>query len=100
MPSTMSAEKHESNISTPSATWEWRRVKIARPAAGQAAQVPKGRRWRHLPPWKRREKLTVTVRYRGGSQAWYEVRARGSMGRFPGDRALDDVMSEVYNDGR
>lgn len=55
----------------------------------------KGGRW-HLLPWRNpRTPLTITVRYRGGQEAWVEVTARGSTGRFHGATALFDVVAEV-----
>lgn len=78
-----------------STTWAWRRVKIASPAGGQRDSAPKALRWRHLSRWDRRRPLTITVKYRGGEECWYEVRARGSMGRFPGVVAIHDVIDEV-----
>lgn len=87
----------EPNGSSSSTTFGWRRVKIASPAASQSTQVPKGRRWRRLPRWNPRKRLTITVYYRGGPQCWYQVESRGSMGRFTGDAQLHDVMQEIYN---
>lgn len=89
-----------SNERMPSTTYAWRRVRVRSPAAGQEARVPKGRRWRHLSPWDKRRKLTITVRYRGGSEGWIQVDARGSMGRFPGHVQLIDVVLEVMNQER
>ena len=39
------------------------------------------------------------MKYRGGAAAWYEVRARGSVGRFHGATALHDVMREINEGG-
>lgn len=64
------------------------------------ARGPKGRRWRHLPAWNRRKRLTIEVLYTGGAEGWFDIKARGSSGRIPGDRALVDVMQEVWNGGR
>lgn len=52
------------------------------------------------PPLSRRsarDPLTLTVRYRGGAEAWWEVKARGRSWRFPGYLAFHDVMAEVLN---
>lgn len=46
----------------------------------------------------RREPLTLSVKYRGGAEAWYEIKARGRTYRVPGHRALHDVM-ELINEG-
>lgn len=42
--------------------------------------------------------LTIQIRYRGGSEAWWFIEARGSSGAFPGHMCLHDVMREVNND--
>jgi hypothetical protein len=62
---------------------------------GQGARAPKGRRWHSLPWRNPRDPLTVTIVYRGGPEAWVEVKARGSMGRFHGNTALFDVVAEI-----
>lgn len=80
---------------SPSTTWEYRRVIVRRPAGGQMGQTPKGGRWFRRPPRNGREVLTLTVKFRGGPECWYEVHARGSVGRFHGASALHDVMSEI-----
>jgi hypothetical protein len=83
------------NSRTPSATWAWRRVKIASAPQGPTTRDAKHRRWYHLRQRDPREWLTITVKYRGGAEAWYEVSARGERGRFPGHRCLHDVMTEI-----
>lgn len=66
-----------------------------RPAGPAGRRAKPGRWWSHsrLRP---RERLTLTIHYRGGPEAWYQVEARGSMGRFTGITSLHDVMSEIY----
>ena len=85
----------ETEQSFPSTTWEWRLTKIRRPPLGQSGCSPKARRFFHLPSRNPRERLTLTITYRGGGEAWYEIHARGSVGRWPGYVALHDVMSEI-----
>lgn len=36
--------------------------------------------------------MQVTVVYRGGSECWWELRARGVVVRRPGSMALHDVL--------
>lgn len=43
--------------------------------------------------------MTITIKYRGGAECWYEIRARGSLGRFHGATALHDVMREIMAGG-
>ena len=69
---------------------------MRRPAGGHDAVGRKAARWFHLPLRDRRKPLTLTISYRGGPECWYEVHARGSIGRFPGYAALHDVMNEIY----
>lgn len=38
----------------------------------------------------------MTVRYRGGSEAWIEVKARGRVWRYPGVLSFYDVMRDVW----
>lgn len=90
---------HDPNVSSPSTTWKHTRVRIASPAAGPWAGVAKRHRWYHLAPWPRRQKITITVRSRGGPECWYEVEARGSKGRIEGFHCLHDLMTLIYNDG-
>ena len=63
----------------------------ARRAAGAA-------RWWQFARRDPRAPLTVTIRYRGGNEAWWYIEARGSSGAFPGYRSLHDVMAEI-NEG-
>jgi len=80
-----------------STTWEWKKVRMRRPAGGHSDSAAKPLRWRFRSPWDKRRPLTLTVTFRGGAEAWVEVHARGSAGRFPGHVALIDVLEEVWN---
>jgi hypothetical protein len=77
--------------------WEWKRVRMRRPAEGHRAQPPKATFWRRHPPRSGREPLTLVISYRGGPECWIEVHARGSVGRFPGATAVVDMLSAVLN---
>lgn len=68
---------------------------MRRPAGGQQHSAPKAPRWFGRAKRDPREPLTIKVKYRGGEECWYEVHARGSIGRFPGSVALHDVMREI-----
>lgn len=68
---------------------------MRRPAGGQKVSAAKPHRWFLRPPRNPREPLTLSIKYRGGPEAWYEVHARGSVGRFPGCVSLHDVMCEI-----
>lgn len=92
------ASDQEPNTRISSTTWGYRRVKLLSPARASGGSVPQARLWRQLSRWDPRKVITITVSYRGGAEAWYEVHARGSVGRFPGGTALHDVMRSIYND--
>lgn len=79
----------------PSTTWEWRRVKVRRPPEGHSGRSPKARRFFHLPPRDPRVPLNVSIKYRGGPEAWYEIHARGTIARYPGWVSIDEIMAEV-----
>lgn len=87
--------KHDPEQSFPSPRWEWKQVKMRRPAGGQKETLPKGGRWHRFPPRNPREPLSIKVKYRGGSEAWYEIHARGSVGRYPGYVSLHEIMSDI-----
>lgn len=80
---------------TPSTTSDWKWVKMRMPAGG-----PGDRRSQSVLPslraLPRREKLTITVRYRGGPEAWWELEARGRLWRRRGSLYLHDVLEEIY----
>lgn len=87
---------NETYDSSPSTTFAWKRVKMPatrrRPnvTASQSPSRPA------LARWDGREPLTVLVTYRGGAEAWYEVKARGRTYRFPGVTALHDALERIY----
>jgi hypothetical protein len=74
-----------------STTWEWRRVKIERPAGGQVAAPKASAR-----PSPLRKPKTLTVKFRGGDEAWWEIRCGDRTIRRPGVTALHDVLKDVY----
>lgn len=81
-----------------STTWAWRRVKIASPPEAPRGAPPQASARRGLTRWARRDRLTLQVTHRGGSESWYEIKARGTTWRFPGHRCLEDVMSQIYGE--
>lgn len=85
----------QSNPSSLSPTWEWKRVKMRRPAGGHSGSQPKAGRWFRRPPRNPREPLTISVKFRGGPECWYEVHARGCIGRYPGYVSIHEVMAEI-----
>jgi hypothetical protein len=89
----MAQREHEPTFA--STTWEWKRVKIDPPLAAPPKQSPKAAA--RLARRAAREPTTLTIRYRGGAEAWWEVKARGRSWRVPGHVALHDVMRMVLN---
>jgi len=87
-----------SNNCTPSTTFEWRRVKIDRRRAAPGSTSPEAA----SKPSQRslREPVTITVHYRGGSEAWWELKARGRTWRRPGSLCLHDVLADIYAGAR
>lgn len=83
----------------PSTTWAFKRVKISSTPERPGKKVAGGGRWRRLARRNPRENLTITVSYRGGGEAWYQVSARGSRGNFPGYACIHDIMLEI-NEGQ
>ena len=85
----------DANKRTPSTTFEWRKVKISRAPQASTDSRPKGvpaaLRARRDP----RRPLTVTIVYRGGAEAWWELRARGMVVRRPGHVSLHDALSAL-----
>jgi hypothetical protein len=73
-------------------------VKIKAPAAPYRSASPQGTPTSRLTVRDRRSPLVLTVAYRGGSEAWYELRTRGRIWRISGSVCLHDVM-EMINDG-
>lgn len=87
-----SDETTEPYTCSPSTTWAWKKVKI-----GQAPQAQHhvGRR-PSLSPWPSRKRLHIEVKYRGGAQAWVELRSRGETWRVTGDTAIYDVLVSIF----
>jgi hypothetical protein len=84
---------HESNLSSPSTTWGFRRVKIGVAPQADSHSRPKGVARQALARRDPRKPLTVTIVYRGGSECWWEIRSRGVVLRRPGYWTIHDVFS-------
>lgn len=91
-------ESNDTPVSPPSTTWVWRKTKIAPAPQATRNSQPKAARWYHMRARDRRKPLTLTISYRGGPEQWFEIHARGSVGRFPGWVVLSDVMGAIYGD--
>jgi len=79
----------------PSTRWAFKRVRVGRPPeATGTVRAQRAHRYA-LPKRDPRVPLTVTVKYRGGPECWYEIQARGTVWRFPGWVSLHDAMEQV-----
>lgn len=67
---------------------------MSRRPQGPSKTAPKASISR-LSVWDPKNPLTLMLTYRGGPEAWWEVKARGRTYHFPGHLALHDVMARV-----
>lgn len=93
-----------SNNGSGSTTWAWKRVKIPerrRPTGHSAAAgrtTPSvGTQRSHLTPREARSPHTVQIKYRGGAEAWWELKWGNNTVRVSGVLCLHDVMRELFN---
>lgn len=91
----MASEK--TSYDGPSTTWEWRKVKIRRPPEANEHSRPKGVRWRRFPRRDPRKPITVSLKLRGGPEAWVEVKGRGETNRYPGYVTIAEVLFDINN---
>src|SRR5688572_16927230 len=80
------------SISTP---WAWRRVKIGPAPQANSDRERSEASQGSLTAWPRRRPVTLTLTYRGGPEAFWQIEARGRTWRRPGVIALHDLMVEV-----
>lgn len=83
------------NTSSPSTTWRAEPDRMAGRPGGASRNGPKAPKFLSLRKRDPREPLSIRIRYRGGSEAWWYVEARGTAQAFPGHMCLHDVMSRV-----
>jgi hypothetical protein len=83
----------------PSTTWAWRYVRVTPPPEATTQHRRSRSRWHGLYRVPERDKVTITLKWRGGAQAWILVEARGRHGVFHGATALVDVLTEVAQRG-
>ncbi len=81
-----------------STRFEWRPVKIRPAPQAQARRGAKRSSFRRLPRSDRTREITLRIVYRGGSESWWLVKARGEHGVFTGMCALEDVMRAVHSE--
>lgn len=81
-----------------STTWVSEQRKIASPPQAKEHRASAASSLLGLLPWPRRKPMVLSIKFRGGPECWYEVRARGRTIRRPGVIALHDLMRELYRD--
>lgn len=84
------AQEIEHAFGSPTTAWEWVKI-VRRPRPSVTVERSESFRLR-LAAREARRPLQVTVRYRGGPEAWWELSSRGRSWRFPGHVALHDVL--------
>lgn len=94
----MSASLPEQPFS--STTWVWKRVKISRAPEARVTVAQRASFWRRYRPRNPRDPINVTLKLRGGSECWVEVRGRGSVGRYPGTTAIYDILLDINSQPR
>lgn len=82
----------------PSTTWEHKYVKVKRRPQGTEQPRAKRGTFKGLTTLRRTDKVSLTIKYRGGSESWWLVSARGRHVAFPGWLCLEDVMTVVLNE--
>jgi hypothetical protein len=80
-----------------STTYRWKKVIVSQRPAPQEAQREARKGLRRLPRRDPRQPLTMTIKYRGGSEGWVEIHARGEILRVPGYRAIIDLLFMLNN---
>lgn len=75
-----------------STTWSVKRVMVRRAPQASVDSALKGHRWKKLPARNPRDPLSLTVKWRGGAEAWVEIHARGDFVRVPGWVPIADIV--------
>lgn len=61
-----------------------------------ARSTQRSRRWAGRPWWNPRHDLTLKVSYRGGSECYIQVEARGETNLYHGGTAIYDLLRDVW----
>lgn len=80
-----------------STTWRGSGEKIARAPQATQDSRPQGVRLRGLPRRDPRTPLGATLTWRGGPEAWVEIRARGATVRVPGHTNIAELVLLLNN---
>ena len=85
----------ESYTRSGSTDWEWKKVKLAGPRPGKAQRLRSSLPLRRVAGRDHRKPLHLEVRYVGGAEAEWILKARGHEWRLPGHRSLHDALLDV-----
>lgn len=96
----MPAKRTNKNTSSGSTTWRWEVDKMPSGTRREGKRPAGSARWGSLSRRDAKSRLTITIKYRGGGEAWYHIEARGRGGAFPGVMSLHDVMREINEGNR
>ena len=85
----------DQNSSSSSTTWVAKPDRMRRSRREGQQDGPKAPSFLSLGRRNPKDRLTIQVKYRGGSEAWWLIEARGTRQAFPGHMCVHDVMSAV-----
>lgn len=90
MPDSVSPNKRSPSTND----WVWKRTLRGAPPPQVQSPAEQGRK-ASLRSRDPRKPITIQLKYSGGSEAWWRVRARDVDWSFPGHLALQDVMDII-----
>lgn len=82
-----------------STTWKVAPGTVVRAARPQRDREPKARPFRSLARRDPRKPLMALVKWRGGTEAWCEIRARGTSVRVPGCTTVAELVLLLNSQG-
>lgn len=83
---------------TAAAEWRWRKTRVMTDPSAERAAPRRRSGFLRLPRADRRHSVTITVVYKGGTESYWLVKARGEHQIFAGHLALEDVMARVLSE--
>lgn len=84
------------NTGTPSTRWVAQPPKIAPPPQAKGHRASEASPALSLLPWPARRPMNITIKYRGGPECWYEIRARNRTMRVPGVVCIHDALKVLW----
>ena len=90
----------KSNVSSPSTTWAWRKVKISDGAPARGLSARRSRSFQPSQRRSRRLRQRIEVQYRGGPESSWCLWIGDSCRRVPGWMAVEDAMALLLGEVR